>query len=97
MKENPDGPSNPPSDLEPDRKSGDLDLLDLYLALPTKQRYEQFAGTLRAAEMAGLAQRTIQLWVECGLIRAVFVGRKYQVHLDSLWEYLRSLRDKPAS
>lgn len=88
MKEDLNGPRNEPSDLEPDGNNGDL---DLYLSLPKKQRDEQFAGTLRAAEMAGLSQRTIQLWIECGKIRAVCVGRKYQVNLDSLLEHLRSL------
>lgn len=94
MKENPTRPAIAPSDPGSARNSGDL--LDLYLSLPKKQRDKQFAGTLRAAEIAGVAQRTIQLWVECGMIRAVCVGRKYQVNLDSLWEYLRSLTDKTA-
>jgi hypothetical protein len=92
VNENRDGPANSKSNLSADRSREELDLLELYLSLPKKQRDKQFAGTLRAAELAGLAQRTIQLWIECGLIQAVLVGRKYQVHLDSLWEYLRSLR-----
>jgi hypothetical protein len=34
-------------------------LLELYLALPHKQRAERFVSTARAAEIAGVSPRTI--------------------------------------
>jgi len=72
--------------------SGDLtdeQLLELYLSLPKRERDEKFADTARAAEITGLSVRTIQFWVECGLVQAVTVGRKYRVDLDSLREHLK--------
>lgn len=68
-------------------KTGE-DLLNLFLSLPPKQRLHRFADTARAAEITGLTQRTIQMWIEFGSIRAVHVGRKYQIDLDSLKSYL---------
>ena len=79
-----------PNDLSDD------ELFDLYLSLPEKQREKKFASTERAAKIIGLSQRTIQLWVEAGLVRAVMIGRKYQVSLDSLKAYLKSRVDKSA-
>lgn len=38
----------------------DEQLLDYYLHLSKPQRDEEFAGTAQAAEMVGVAQRTIQ-------------------------------------
>lgn len=64
-------------------------LLDLYLDLSIKLRDNYFANTDRAAEIAGVTQRTIQLWIECRLIGAVFIGGKYRVSLSSLREYIR--------
>jgi hypothetical protein len=32
--------------------------------------------------------RTIQLWIECGTVRAIIVGRKYRIVLDSLRAHL---------
>lgn len=68
----------------------DDELLDLYLALPKKQRHQRFTDTAHAAEITGLTQRTIQLWIELGVIRAVHIGKKYQIDLASLKEYLKS-------
>lgn len=63
-------------------------LLDLYLALPTKQRDEQFVSTARAAEVAGVSQRTIQFWIDSGGLSAIRIGRNYRVSLDSLRKYM---------
>jgi excisionase family DNA binding protein len=68
------------------------DLLDLYLSLPAKLRIERFADTAHAAQVVGLSVRTIQLWIETGSVRAITVGKKYQVDLESLREHLRSGR-----
>ena len=66
------------------------ELLDLYLASAYEQREKHFADTSRAAEMAGVSRRTIQLWIEIGVLPALRIGRKYKVSVDSLCEYLRS-------
>jgi excisionase family DNA binding protein len=65
-------------------------LLDFYLGLPSKERDGMFAETARAAEIVGLSQRTIQLWIEIGLIRALLLGGKYKICLQSLRGYLKS-------
>lgn len=65
------------------------DLLDFYLSSSLTTRKENFADTARAAELAGMSQRTIQLWIEIGTIQAVKVGHRYQVDLNSLRSYLR--------
>lgn len=65
------------------------DLLDEYLASTRAVRRERFADTAQAAELAGMSQRTIQLWIEIGAILAVRVGHRYQVDLNSLRAYLR--------
>ena len=66
------------------------ELLEYYLALDDKRRARQFADTARVANLVGLSQRTIQLWIEIGLIRAVRIGRKYQVDLESVKAHLRA-------
>jgi len=87
--------------VQPDRKSSenpkenipiltDEELLDLYLDLPGKERDGMFADTARAAEIVGISQRTIQLWIEIGLIRAIQLGGKYKISLRSLREFLKS-------
>lgn len=77
---------NQADDIDPSSE----ELLDLYLNLPPKHRTRRFADTARAAKMTGLTQRTIQLWIEFGDIRAVHIGRKYQIDLRSLKSFLRS-------
>lgn len=64
------------------------DLLEVYLGLPRKQRDQLFVDTARAAEIAGLSQRTIQLWIEIGAIQAISIGKKYKVYVDSLITHL---------
>jgi excisionase family DNA binding protein len=66
------------------------DLLNIFLGLPVKQREQRFADTASAAKITGLTQRTIQLWIEFGVIRAIPIGRKYQIDLESLIAYLKS-------
>jgi excisionase family DNA binding protein len=70
------------------------ELLTLYLAATVKQREAHFADTARAAEIAGLSRRTIQLWIDIGLLQALRIGRNYRVSLDSLRGYLESQIDK---
>lgn len=68
----------------------DLELLDLYLELGPKERERRFADTYRTAQLVGVTRRTIQLWIDAGSIRAIQIGRKYQVALDSVWAHLRA-------
>jgi excisionase family DNA binding protein len=63
-------------------------LLHCYLTLNPEKRLERFADTSRAAEITGLSRRTIQFWIEVGQIHAVRLGKKYQVDLHSLYDYL---------
>lgn len=70
------------------------ELLTLYLAATIKQREAYFADTARAAEIAGLSRRTIQLWIDIGVLQALRIGKNYRVSLDSLRKYLESLIDK---
>ena len=66
------------------------ELLERYLGLDERRRAQQFADTARVANFVGLSQRTIQLWIEIGLIQAVRIGRKYQVDLESVKAHLRA-------
>ncbi|MGH9765421.1 MAG: hypothetical protein ACREDR_17210 [Blastocatellia bacterium] len=72
----------------------DEELLDFYLGLPERDRDRVFVSTARAAEFVGVAQRTIQQWVEFGFVRAVPIGRKYKVTVDSLKGYLKSRMER---
>jgi excisionase family DNA binding protein len=63
-------------------------LVDSFFSLSPRERQIQFATTSRAAEIAGVSRRTIQLWIEVGAIQAVRVGKRYQVSLFSLRSYL---------
>jgi excisionase family DNA binding protein len=64
------------------------ELLEIYLSLSPESRERRFVSTARAAELSGLSQRTIQRWIEAGIVNAVPVGKKYQVDLVSLRECL---------
>jgi excisionase family DNA binding protein len=68
----------------------DAELLTLYLSLPPASREKVFINTAQASELTGLSMRTIQLWVECGTVRALVIGRKYKVVLKSLRAHLES-------
>lgn len=67
-----------------DSDTSQEELLNTYLEMPTKLRDAQFIDTASAAERVGLSQRTIQLWIESGDLRAVVVGKKYKVLVPSL-------------
>ena len=69
-------------------QSSDRDLLKLFLSLPRPERQHRFADTARTAEIVGMSRRTIQLWIELDQIRAVRVGKRYHVLLDSVYDYL---------
>lgn len=66
----------------------DADLLNLYLSLPRATRERTFLNTAQAAEITGVSMRTIQLWIESGAVRAIVIGRKYKIVLQSLRAHL---------
>lgn len=67
----------------------DTQLLDLYLSLPPAAREEVFGNTAQAARATGVSMRTIQLWIESGAVRAITIGRKYWIVLESLRAHLK--------
>jgi excisionase family DNA binding protein len=69
-------------------KLQDAELLDLYLSLPRAPRERAFISTAQAAEVTGVSMRTIQLWIESGAVRAIAIGRKYRIVLESLRTHL---------
>lgn len=82
-------PQRTPASI-PDEFFDNKDLLEIYLTLPHKQREQRFVDTSAAAVLTGLTQRTIQLWIEFGVIRAIPIGRKYKIDTESLIAYLKS-------
>jgi excisionase family DNA binding protein len=65
------------------------ELLPLYLETSEEKRRKLFADTARTAEIFGVSQRTIQNGIEMGWIQAVKIGKKYQVYLHSVTEYIK--------
>jgi excisionase family DNA binding protein len=68
----------------------DSELLRRYLAASDQERMKLFADTGRAADLTGLSRRTIQFWVETGAVRAIAIGRRYEVYLPNLTSYLET-------
>jgi hypothetical protein len=73
------------------------ELLERYLALAGENRDQAFLSTAGAAELTGKARRTIQFWVEIGVVEAVFIGNRCWISVDSLKRYLRGRADKHAA
>jgi len=72
----------------------DTELLSLYLSLAPAPREKAFINTAHAAEITGVSMRTIQLWIESGAVRAIVIGRKYRIVLESLRAHLESQMNK---
>ena len=72
----------------------DEELLSLYLSLSPAFREEAFISTAHAAEITGVSIRTIQLWIESGAVRAIVIGRKYKIVLESLKSHLKKQMKK---
>lgn len=68
----------------------DSELLKVYLAASDLDRTKLFADTGRAADLTGLSRRTIQFWVETGAVRAIAIGRRYEIYLPNLTSYLET-------
>jgi excisionase family DNA binding protein len=79
-----------PSENGPSTK----DLLDLYLGASAQERGKLFVDTERAAQLTGLSRRTIQFWIETGAVRAIAIGRRYEVYLPALTSYLQTRMDE---
>lgn len=75
-----------PSENGPSTK----DLLELYLAASAQERGKLFLDTERAAQLTGLSRRTIQFWIETGVVKAIAIGRRYEVYLPTLTSYLQT-------
>ncbi len=71
--------------------SGPTGLLQIYLSSSRKERTQRFIDTRAAAELTGLSRRTIQWWIETGLIEAVRIGRRYQIDRRSLLTHLSAV------
>jgi excisionase family DNA binding protein len=65
------------------------DPVKFYCSLSPQQRAQLFLSTAEVAAKYGIAQRTVQDWINNGLIDAVKVGKKYQVKLQSVEDYLQ--------
>lgn len=70
--------------------SRSLVLLEIYLSLPPKEREKKFAGSGKAAEFAGVSQRTIGKWINEGKIESLLIADKHHVWLDSLRTHLQN-------
>jgi len=66
----------------------DEELLCLYISLTPAPREKIFINTAQAAKITGVSMRTIQLWIECGTVRAIIIGKRYRIVLESLREHL---------
>jgi excisionase family DNA binding protein len=64
-------------------------LVDYYLRLDPAERRRTFVNTREAAAWIGVAQRTLQNWINEGKIEAVRVGGRYMVLCASLEQFLR--------
>ena len=74
----------------------DTELLNLYLSLTSAPRDRAFITTAQAAKITGVSMRTIQLWIESGAVRAIVIGRKYRIVLESLKAHLASQMNQRA-
>lgn len=63
-------------------------LLREYLGLPVQEKKDRFLTTAEAAELTGVARRTVQWWIESGNVDAIRVGRTYRLCLRSLEKWL---------
>lgn len=78
--------NTPPLTLPPNPT--DAELLSLYLSSPRDHREKTFITTAQAAEITGVSMRTVQLWIESGAVRAIVIGRKYRILVQSLRGHL---------
>jgi hypothetical protein len=68
-------------------------MLHTFLALSSHDRARLFATTAVMSRKTGLSQRTLQSWIEVGLIVAIRIGRNYQIYIPSVQSYLNECND----
>lgn len=85
------GPGSTKDDLSSivEAEEAQDELLQKFLETPVKERPKYFADTSTVANLVGRSSRTIELWISQGYIRAVRIGGKYEVLLQSVHDYLR--------
>jgi hypothetical protein len=57
-------------------KDSERELVNIWLSMSREERKQKFAGTARAAEMAGVSQRTVQFWIDAGYLMSLRIGKK---------------------
>lgn len=85
---------SPPAAAHALAESDPEKLLALYCKLSDDQRKRRFAGTACVAEKYDVSQRTVQHWISNGLIKAVLVGGKYKVDLQSVETYIQQCEQR---
>ncbi len=75
-------------DLNRDLKSADDVLVQRWFSLSEKERGEHFIESNTASRLAAVSQRTIRAWIEYGHIRAIRIGKKYQIELESIKQFI---------
>jgi excisionase family DNA binding protein len=73
----------------PGLQAGERELLNKYIALSASKRRNLFAPTGFMARRFGIPQRTLQRWIEAGVVPALRIGRNYKIHVPSLELYLQ--------
>jgi excisionase family DNA binding protein len=65
-------------------------LWEIWISSSDSNRAELFIDSRAAAQMAGVTQRTIRLWIECGSISAIPIGKKLRIYAASLKQFLKN-------
>lgn len=69
-------------------RDSEREMAEIWLSMSREERREKFAGTARAAEIAGVSQRTVQFWIDSGYLVSLRIGKNYQIYLPLLVEHL---------
>lgn len=69
-------------------------LLEIYLSLNADERRHLFISSKTVADNFGISHRTLQRWIEEGYILAIRAGRKYQIYLPTVEDYIAACSDE---
>jgi excisionase family DNA binding protein len=69
------------------------ELVDVYFSYSPDQRKRLFASTAATSNVYGISQRTLQRWIEEGVIVAIRIGEKYQIYLPAMERYIAECSD----
>ncbi len=64
------------------------ELVNIWLSMSREERKQKFVDTARAAEIAGVSQRTVQYWIDSGYLNSLRIGKKHQIYLPFLINHL---------